>query len=227
MYAQVKKSKKNSFTMNRQDSRAVANTVGQEDGIRKQGYGFEDNRTKDPMIRILQKFPKNIKICQRHAYWPINRNNTVTNHQAQAAAPGGDYIKRVGGNQNHELHNGARKARNAARTAAQWRTPWSTIRNDTNTPQSQGVYNYNIDYRGVDGTYNLIANTNCVINHTHDPQAQLELHRGPNVTLQNTVNHFHAYRYNAGAFIRNPLSTAAQPNGNARLGCEHYFVNPF
>lgn len=89
MYTQVNKSKQNSFpTNNRQESRAVANSVGQKKCSGKQGFGFVDNRPKaiaQTKIRILgnNHFSRSIQRENRagmlyHNAGVIQRVTTIT-----------------------------------------------------------------------------------------------------------------------------------------------------
>ena len=54
MFEHVDKSKENSFPMKRQESRAVANSVVQNKGDVKQGFGFVDNRPETVSQMVLQ-----------------------------------------------------------------------------------------------------------------------------------------------------------------------------
>lgn len=201
----------------------------------KQYSNFSDNRMHTSMKSpAIQAKPTQLKaVVQRDAYWPVDGNNKVTAVTPVAEAPTTPYIKRVGGSQDHEVHNGINKARGAARGQANIKVSKSITREDQSNAQARGVYRYGIeneadlDVTTAHGEYRLPKDVNCVMNHTHDNNAVLELHNGGTPRRVDTVNHFHAYKYTAGANIRGQFSTGAQPRGNERLGREHYFVNPF
>jgi hypothetical protein len=59
MYAQVEKPKENSFPTNRQESRAVANTIARKKSDVKQSSGFVDNRPEAIAQRKLQEIESN------------------------------------------------------------------------------------------------------------------------------------------------------------------------
>lgn len=194
--------------------------------------GLKDNNSNSSSSGISQLHTSS-KVVQRDAFWSVDPNNKVQNTTPAGAAPAFPYIKRVGGSQNHEVHNSMSKARGAARAEAKIKLSKSTTRNDTSGPQAAGSYQYDVPEASLNvnadtGVHALPSDTNSVINHTQDNQAELELHTGAGASNKiDTINHFHAYEYNQGANIRSPFSTAAQPRGDTRLGAEHYFVNPF
>lgn len=190
------------------------------------------DRSPSPMGHLIQRTFGG-SVVQRHAFWPVDGQNVVANPVPVANQPNYPFIKRDGGNQDHELYNGIRKARAAARGQANIKISKSITRTDHSGNQAWGLYRYGVedenqlDTTTAQGEYRLRRDTNCVINHTQDNQAELELHTGANANQQtNPVNHFHAYRLNANTNIKHPQNYTAQPVGN-RLGREHYFVNPF
>ena len=244
MYEHVEKPKVNK----NQNAKA---SVAQQKSCDEATFHFVDNRSSTVAQRQLQEVANtkelrtkqsvplqlisSRKVIQRDAFWPVNGQNIVTNSVPVANQPAYPFIKRNGGTQDHELYNGVKKAKESARAQANINLKiqiYRSLRTDQSGNQANGTYIYGVKEQELqnpgNGQYLLPRNVNCVINHTDDDQAELELH--PSAVQhqdEDTVNHFHAYEYNQGANIRHQQSNAAQPIGNQRLGREHYFVNPF
>jgi len=210
MYEQVEKWKENK-------NRSVANSVTQMKDNRKQGFEFLDNRTQKSII-------------QCHAYWAVDNNDRPVNPIPQDNQPEGTrFIQRDGGGINHELYNTARSAkRSAARYAPVQGSNLATRMVTDGNETGRGIYRFNTA-ESAEGEIILPAITNCVMKHDQDENAILSLYHH-NGALDRTVikvKHFHAYTYNQGTNINSNGSSAELPHGNARLGPEHIFVNPF
>jgi hypothetical protein len=99
MYVQVEKSNKNRFLKNRQESRAVANSVTQTESYMKRGFGFMDNRRAineghqqikpKESTMIIQKLTDNgiSKISKNRLYRTENNNGNYVGVKPEAAKP--------------------------------------------------------------------------------------------------------------------------------------------
>jgi hypothetical protein len=99
MYAQAEKPKENSFPTNKQESRAVANSVAQKKSNAKQAFGFVNNRPNAVVQRKLQEMEKNnpklkeLRTFQekddnrKQAKKPVQLQFTAENHFTQKLYP--------------------------------------------------------------------------------------------------------------------------------------------
>jgi hypothetical protein len=116
MYEQVEKSKENSFPTKRQESRAVANSVGLKKANVQQGFGFVDNRAEAVAQRKLKERANNSPQANyvTHAAQLLTKvENVIQRVQVQDSKDGTYYETTEMGNQEviglalqfYQLHN--------------------------------------------------------------------------------------------------------------------------
>ena len=94
MYAQVEKSKENSFPTKRQKSRSIANSVAQKKG-NNQGFEFVDNRPETVAQRKLQELANNSPQAKQGAQLQLRANKHAAQQQ-QPIQKKGNTLKKSG-----------------------------------------------------------------------------------------------------------------------------------